>query len=127
MAIPPIFVWDSGSLDIFRSVPQAEDYVEPIDVENGVYEGFDAHGFCLRFSVVRCAEQSKGRWRLRRSPSERTQISLHDPPVLDPMRLRAFILEGLRSRGVREDPELLRLELDELVGRAIIDLGFTKG
>jgi hypothetical protein len=44
---PPIIIDESGDTDIFESVGNAERYLEPIDVENNMYTGYDSEGRLL--------------------------------------------------------------------------------
>jgi hypothetical protein len=45
---PPIFIVEGHDLGIYDDVEQAKTYPEPIDVKDGIYEGYDAHGRRLR-------------------------------------------------------------------------------
>jgi len=40
----PIFVLEGHDLGIYGSVQHAEDHLEPIDVREGIYDGWDAWG-----------------------------------------------------------------------------------
>lgn len=48
----PIILSDSGDLLIFESIDEALRYIEPIDVKNNVYRGFDSQGRLLRLATV---------------------------------------------------------------------------
>ena len=50
---PPIFVDDHGDVSVFRSVPFAESWMEPIDIENREYTAYDAAGRLLALSADR--------------------------------------------------------------------------
>jgi hypothetical protein len=43
----PVFVRNKGDMDVkkFSSAPELSSYAEPIDVENGEYEGWDNRGY----------------------------------------------------------------------------------
>ncbi len=46
---PPVFTWEPNDLCMFTLIEDAESYMEPIDVTNGVYDAtFDAEGRRLR-------------------------------------------------------------------------------
>lgn len=53
----PIVVVEGGDLAFFSSTAAAEDYLEAIDVEEGVYWAFDADGLPLRLCVVDVVEK----------------------------------------------------------------------
>jgi hypothetical protein len=48
----PIVINEHGDVSLFATVPSAEQYLEPIDVENNEYIGYDALGRKLRFSTT---------------------------------------------------------------------------
>jgi hypothetical protein len=50
---PPILINEHGDVMIFATVQSAEQYLEPIDVENKEYVGYDALGRKLAFSTTR--------------------------------------------------------------------------
>lgn len=52
----PLIISNFGDVLIFDSVSQAESYLEPIDVLNNEYTGYDSLGRLLRISI-----QSKNR------------------------------------------------------------------
>ena len=45
--VPPVFIDDHGDVSVFRSVPEAASWIEPIDVQNREYVGYDALGRLL--------------------------------------------------------------------------------
>ncbi|MGH2682092.1 MAG: hypothetical protein ACRDIX_02540 [Actinomycetota bacterium] len=45
---PPIFILEGHDLGIFDDVERAQLQLEPIDVKDGIYEGYDAQGRRLR-------------------------------------------------------------------------------
>ena len=49
---PPLLVWESGDLHTFQSVAEAESALEPPDVRNGIYRGFDGDGRLLALSTT---------------------------------------------------------------------------
>jgi hypothetical protein len=48
---PPIFILEGHDVGIFDSLGQAQNQLEPVDVEAGIYQGFDAHGRRLGIST----------------------------------------------------------------------------
>ena len=53
--VPPIFIDEHGDISTFRSVPDASRYVEPIDVQNREYSGYDSLGRLLELSTDGCS------------------------------------------------------------------------
>ncbi len=47
----PIVVYDHGDVSIFESAEDAENYLEPIDVEREEYVAYDSEGYLLRLAV----------------------------------------------------------------------------
>ena len=45
---PPIIVSESGDVEAFESVEEAESYLEPIDVEKERFIAYDSHGRLLQ-------------------------------------------------------------------------------
>lgn len=50
--LPIVIVEDDALMHFYRKIEDAEIHLEAIDVENGVYQGFDANGRLLQLSVV---------------------------------------------------------------------------
>jgi hypothetical protein len=50
--LPPVFFDDSGDLLAFSSTQDGERFIEGIDVQDGVYRGWDASGQVLTFAEV---------------------------------------------------------------------------
>lgn len=48
----PFFVFEGNSLDIFQSIDEIEQKIEPIDVLNHEYDIYDTAGNMLKFHVV---------------------------------------------------------------------------
>ncbi len=49
--VPPVFIDDHGDVSVFRSVPDAAKSIEPIDVQNCEYAGYDSLGRLLKLST----------------------------------------------------------------------------
>jgi hypothetical protein len=45
--VPPIFVADADDITVFASIEDAEKHLEAADVNDGIYEGWDAQGRVL--------------------------------------------------------------------------------
>lgn len=87
----PIFVDDDGDLSAFDTAEDACRYLEPIDVEYGVYVAYDATGRPLELKVER-----SGR------PVKRESVSLNElpPRPAQDVELRRLLTARLRSIGV---------------------------
>lgn len=48
----PFFVFECNSLEIFQTIDEIEQKIEPIDVLNNEYDIYDATGNILKFRVV---------------------------------------------------------------------------
>jgi hypothetical protein len=48
----PIFINERGDVSVFESVEDAEHYIEPIDVANNEYVGYDSEGRLLQLTVT---------------------------------------------------------------------------
>ena len=48
----PIFFDESGDVLVFESIRYAERYIEPIDVANNEYVGYDSEGRLLQLAVT---------------------------------------------------------------------------
>ena len=47
----PIVVAEGWDIILFKTVADAESYLEPIDVINGIFDGYDAEGRLLKFET----------------------------------------------------------------------------
>jgi len=70
---PPLLVWESGDLYAFQSVAEAESSLEPPDVKNGIYRGFDGDGRLLALSTTIRRERLLGVLSISR---ERVSVAL---------------------------------------------------
>jgi len=50
--IPPFFLFEGVSLDIFQGLSELEKYIEPQDLIDGVYHAFDSSGNILNFHIA---------------------------------------------------------------------------
>jgi len=95
----PIVINEHGDVMIFATLQSAEQYLEPIDVENNEYLGYDALGRKLGFSTTR----------------QRVTIELADDPAIYQAELegllRAFL--GAVRHPAATNPALTLAELLE--------------
>lgn len=50
--LPPLFVFEQNSIDVFKNIQDLENKLEPVDVENNIYQAFDSLGNLLKLSVI---------------------------------------------------------------------------
>jgi len=48
---PPVFIDDHSDVSVFLSVPEAATWIEPIDVQNHEYSGYDSLGRLLNLTT----------------------------------------------------------------------------
>lgn len=111
-------VSERGELLFFRSVADAEAYLEPVDVEQEEYVAYDSQGARLSLAVVRREHSTlAGLWRFPVSC-----VAVREPSgERQEQELRRLLLDFLERLG--EDRS--RLELLDL--GALLDLGVRRG
>ncbi len=116
---PPLLLWESGDLHIFDSVPEAESWLEAVDVRDGIYRGFDARGRLLMLGTSLKVSKVLG---LLKTAIERVVISSAEEVPGHREELRGILLKFLAACG--DDSEALgRMSLDELIVRARPPMG----
>jgi len=120
----PILAFCDGWLQVFNSAEEAADYMEPIDVENGEWEAFDATGHVLDLSTDR--QRTVGAGRLLGPSEEVVRVTRATPPRVDRARLRKLLLADIdsMSRGgeapIGFSPEsAANLPLERLVAEVV--------
>lgn len=53
MMKPPIIADNNGDVLVFRSLKDAEIYIEPVDVQNNEYTAYDSEGRLLRLKTIK--------------------------------------------------------------------------
>ena len=53
----PLIICEQGDLDLFESIESACNYLEPIDIRNDEYIGYDASGQLLKLEI-KCIDKS---------------------------------------------------------------------
>jgi hypothetical protein len=107
---------NNGDLLFFRDVEQAETYVEPIDVRNGEYTGFDAEGRTLSLSVE--SRQEGGVLGRLGGRSERVAIASDVTTAKHRDQLERDVRDFLRRAGV-EQQWLDTAPLEALIGKGL--------
>jgi hypothetical protein len=119
--IPPVIANEHGDVSFFRSLEDAERYLEPIDVAQGEYVMYDGSGRRLAPGVVR---RKKGRLGGLLGVT-REEVCITETGVDAEAELRETLLGFLhRTSQMRESLELQ--PLDDLVRRAVAIAGFTR-
>ena len=114
----PIVIDENGNLLMFGSRAAAEGYLEPIDVANKEYVGYDADGRLLNLSVVR----DHGGSLLGRvsGSTEAVKLSLAESAPTHATELRDKLLRSLK------DTDLWRSDLPDLPLERIVALGLER-
>jgi hypothetical protein len=114
MIATPLIIIAEGDVMVFEDVLTAEGYMEPIDVDDGMYRAWDRYGAPLRVSVERTTQ------RRRVLPGKRT---------VEAVRIDSIDDETLRRSGFAElEMELRRrLSADRLDPESPIDLDAVLG
>jgi hypothetical protein len=113
--VPPVIIAEGRDVRVFESVAEASAALEPIDVEAGVFRGFDSRGWPLAFSTAEVNRRVLlGTLRLR---SRATVITADEEAGPQANLLRELLLEFLKALG--KVPECAaELPLGELVAVA---------
>ena len=124
---PPIFVFGDGGLTIFRSVGDAEAYLEAVDVLDGLYVGFDADARRLSIDVPASWRASaptgfrdRVRFNRRLARDNHAVITVNSCESAEPEALATRLRELLAHR-VQLDL-LARLNLSDLTDLALAHL-----
>lgn len=95
--VPPLIIAEGRDVRVFESVAEASAALEPIDVEAGVFRGFDSRGLPLAFSTVEVRRRVLlGAIPLR---SRMTVITASEQAGLQADALRELLLGFLRALG----------------------------
>jgi hypothetical protein len=109
-----VLVWESGDLHAFTSVADAESALEPPDVRNGIYSGFDATGRLLKLAVSAQREKVLGVFTVSR---ERVVVALAEETPTHREELAGFLAAFLRAVGTAAEI-VAKMSFDELVTAA---------
>ncbi len=106
MIKPPIFIRDGGDLSIFETIADVTSYIEPVDVLNNVYVGYDSQGRLLTL---------KARSDRNYHPIE---IELAETEPSHQAELRTILLAFLKAvRGA--EPSFAEAPLEELILKSL--------
>ena|SRR6185312_5700241 len=111
---PPIVLFEDLDLMVFPSIEKAEQFLEPIDVEQGDCLGYDSEGRLLQFGVIR----PRSLW-ARMSPSgERTVLLKAESVPTHQDDLRDKLIAHLRHVGVSE-MWLTQATVSDMISKAL--------
>ena len=111
----PILVWESGDLYAFQSLAEAESALEPPDVRNGVYRGFDGDGRLLALSTIVRREKLFGGLSISR---EQVSLALAEENPNHLYELKGNLQRFLAAAGKAAEV-VAAMTFDELVAEAI--------
>ena len=101
--VPPVIISESGDVDVFESVEDAEKYLEPVDVRAGRFVAFD----------------SEGRSLLLYPTSPRISIALAEETPSHAEELSVLLKRFLGQVGVAH-PSLESDSLPELIEKSLV-------
>ena len=117
---PPVIVVEHGDVNIFKSVQDAERYLEPIDVENSEFQAYDKEGNLLEIHVIE-----------KERSSLFGKIKTKCVKVVDPgekinrsEELKKTLIDFFKETGIyefRDENE----QLDRLISKAVKIFGYT--
>ena len=110
--VAPIFIIDGDDIMAFASIEDAEKYVEAVDVHDGIYEGWDAHGRVLTLEADA----------VTRFNAPPVQMRLAEPLRDESGNLRDRLAAALDRHT---DADLQRDSLDEVVHEYVAWAGYT--
>jgi hypothetical protein len=111
---PPIVIAESYDISVHPSVEHAEAQLEPVDVNDGIYVGYDCEGHLLDLKVEFVSRKHHFlcfKWTLYH---EAVIISEHEPVSDCSNELRSKLVHCLASKKIPEK-ELQEASLDWLI------------
>ncbi|QQR68907.1 MAG: hypothetical protein IPI58_08770 [Alphaproteobacteria bacterium] len=121
----PLILYEKDSRDVcmFSSAAALERYVEPIDVENGEYQAYDADGKVLDLTL-RKSVHKESFFCFTVVDCEFGNVSLiEDKNVYDRDTLRNILAQYSKAMGIVFE---INPSLEELIDVLIKDVGYTK-
>lgn len=116
---PPIVAIEGHAILIFKTVEEAEDYLEPIDIENGEYDAiYDADGYLLRPEIRFVEEDRKFLWFGWRVSREKIVLVDNEPPIDKSSELRERLIAYLLRHRRIPDSRLVQVSLKDLIQEA---------
>lgn len=113
---PPIVINENGALSFFKSLAEAECYLEPIDVRNQEYAAYDSEG---RRLDLRVEEEVVTRWLgLRKKSRECVRIVQAEERATHMEELKNMLRVFLQKLGTPPD-SLHSATLQDLIASAL--------
>jgi hypothetical protein len=121
--VPPIIADENGDVHLFESLRDAEEYVEPVDVENDEYNFYDSTGLVLK-GEVHTDNLEDGLLRRLVSPSwQRVRLVVGPETDRRPDELAEVLRSLLATVGPGrtgiDDEALSDMTLDQLVSATV--------
>lgn len=117
----PIIICELEDVALFETVESAELKLEPFDVLNGEFVGYDAEGRLLSLEVRE--EERKSLFGMLKGPVEVTKIFCHDKEPLHQKDLCESLVRFLRRI---DEPVSSKETLEELIDKLYKRGGYTK-
>lgn len=116
----PIIISESGDIDLFETVEDAENKLEAEDVLDGLFVGFDCKGRRLTLTV----EKKTSKWFFGVFDCEinRVKISCQDQGIFYESELKQLLINYFRDTG---EPYVGDPKLQTLIEKFICQYGFT--
>ena len=112
--VPPVVILESQSVYVFASVAEAERSLEPIDVNEGCYIGYDAEGRLLDIGVRQADRRSRS---FLPTPREVVRVQLAEGVTNRLGELRGLLLKYVGGGAM--NPNLLaNASMPELISIA---------
>ena len=111
---PPIIIRADDGIHTFKNVIEAESYMEPIDVENGVYSAaYDSTGRILKISSKYIEKEKRFLW--FRTVGEVESLVLEEIDQSDPYRLRELLIDYISRVMKLPEGSLQDKDLETLI------------
>jgi hypothetical protein len=122
---PPIIISEPGNIDLFRSVQEAERYLEPPDVENGRIIVHDSEGRRLSLEVVTEPNTTLFGIRINGIGTERIKIGSEESLPVHGNELKQLLIDFLVRVGTAPE-SFHNTTLEGVLDHAIQRCGFTR-
>ena len=120
---PPIIVYEPGDVAIFRSVKDAERYIEPPHVLEGLYIAYDSTGKMLDLRAP--GAKTKNFLGIKISYGGKVTISAAESDPSHAEDLKKVLRDLLKDFGISSE-WLQTAKLEDLLNKGIETVGFTR-
>jgi len=119
---PPIFIIENGDISVFESVAKAQLCLEPIDVKNDEYRGYDSEGRPLAINTKNTKHTSFFGWRCS---VEKVEISATDETSHGEGELKSILIDYIKRIDIFVEFDEVAV-LSILVEKMIEKIGYTE-